>query len=61
MVLDPSRQFGTPIVAAANVPTDTLFDAFIAEGRNCKAVARMFDIDAKHVDAAVCFEQRLRT
>ncbi|MEJ8852640.1 DUF433 domain-containing protein [Variovorax rhizosphaerae] len=60
IALDPSRQFGTPIVADAGVPTDTLYEAFVAEGRDARAVARQFDIAPKHVHAAVRYEERLR-
>lgn len=60
VALDPSRQFGTPIVIGPSIPTDTLFDAFVAEGRDRRAVARQFDIEVKHVDAAVRFEEKLR-
>lgn len=60
IALDPSRQFGTPIVAEVGVPTDTLYEAFLAEGKNSKAVARQYEISAKHVAAAVRFEERLR-
>lgn len=60
VALDPARQFGAPIVVDAGIATDTLFDAFIAEGRDRKAVARQFDVDPRHVDVAVRFEERLR-
>ncbi|MDM0008713.1 DUF433 domain-containing protein [Variovorax sp. J22G73] len=60
VALDPSRQFGTPIVVGPSIPTDTIFDAFIAEGCDRKAVARQFEIEPKHVDIAVRFEERLR-
>ncbi|GAA4331260.1 hypothetical protein GCM10023165_05400 [Variovorax defluvii] len=60
IALDPSRQFGTPIVVDAGVPTDTLYEAYLAEGKDRRAVARQFDIDPKHVAAAVRYEERLR-
>ncbi|MEJ8849215.1 DUF433 domain-containing protein [Variovorax rhizosphaerae] len=60
VVLDPSRQFGSPIVLGTSIATETLFDAFLAEGRDRKTVARMFEIDPKQVDSAVRFEERLR-
>lgn len=59
VVVDPSIQFGAPIVAETGIPTDTLYAAFMAEGRDKKAVARIFDIDIRHVDAAIHFEQKL--
>jgi uncharacterized protein (DUF433 family) len=60
VALDPTRQFGAPIVVGPSIPTATLFDAFIAEGRDRKSVARQFEIETRHVDAAVKFEERLR-
>jgi uncharacterized protein (DUF433 family) len=60
IALDPSRQFGTPIVAEVGVPTDTLYEAFLAEGKDSKAVARQYEVSPKHVAAAVRFEERLR-
>lgn len=57
VVLDPARQFGSPIVIEASVPTDTLYAAFLAENRDSKAVGRIFDIPSRAVEAAVRFEQ----
>ncbi len=56
VMLDPERQFGTPIINGACIPTDTLFASFLAEKRDRNAVARIFDISPKMVDAAVRFE-----
>jgi uncharacterized protein (DUF433 family) len=58
-VLDPEVQFGAPIVAEAGIPTDTLYASFLAEGRDQVAVARIFDVPAKLVAAAVQFEEKL--
>jgi uncharacterized protein (DUF433 family) len=60
IALDPSRQFGTPIVVEAGVPTDALYETYLAEGRDHRFVARQFDIAPKHVIAAVRYEERLR-
>jgi uncharacterized protein (DUF433 family) len=60
VALDPSRRFGAPIIIGTGIPTDTLFDAYVAEGRDRKATARMFEINPRQVDAAVRFEERLR-
>lgn len=59
VVLDPQLQFGAPIVADVAIPTDTLYAAFKAEERDRNVVAKIFDIDPRHVDAAVHFEERL--
>ncbi|MBC7603164.1 MAG: DUF433 domain-containing protein [Ramlibacter sp.] len=60
VLLDPAIQFGTPIVADAGVPTDAIYDAWKAEGRDQARVARIYGLTAKMVGAAVTFEQRLR-
>ncbi|SRR6266851_4127634 len=59
IVLDPAVQFGTPIVEQAGIPTDTLYAAYLAEGRDRVAVARIFDIAPRLVDAAVRYEEKL--
>ena len=59
IVLDPARQFGTPIVATAGIPTDTIYASYQAEGGDKEMVARVFGISAHMVSAAVEFEQRL--
>lgn len=59
VVLDPRMQFGSPVVAQAGIPTDTIHAAFLAEGRDRRAVARIFDITPREVDAAVKFETQL--
>jgi uncharacterized protein (DUF433 family) len=59
IVLDPEIQFGTPILAKAGIPTDTIHDAFRAEGKDRSTVARLYGITPAMVSAAVAFEQRL--
>jgi uncharacterized protein (DUF433 family) len=59
IVLDPTRQFGTPIVASAGIPTDTIYASYQAEGGDKEMVARVFDISAHMVTAAVEFEEKL--
>lgn len=59
VVLDPGIQFGTPIVARVGVPTDVIHASFVAEGRDRKAVARIFGVTPQEVDAAVRFEAKL--
>lgn len=60
ILLDPEVQFGTPIVANAGVPTDAIYDAWKADGRDQVRVARAYGLTPKMVSAAVAFEQRLR-
>jgi uncharacterized protein (DUF433 family) len=59
VVLDPEVQFGTPVVANAGVPTDAIFDAWVAERKDAAFVARVFGLRRTQVLAAVDFEQRL--
>ncbi|OVZ63140.1 hypothetical protein CDO46_12765 [Pigmentiphaga sp. NML030171] len=63
IVLDPSRQFGSPIVEAAGTPTDILHASYMAEGGNeeaIKATAAIYDIQPRLVRSAVRFEESLR-
>lgn len=63
VVLDPTRQFGSPIIEASGVPTDVLFKSFQAEGATDQAMAATagtYDVSLKHAEAAVRFEQNLR-
>jgi uncharacterized protein (DUF433 family) len=59
VVLDPGIQFGTPIVSKAGIPTDTLYASFLAEGKDRRAVSRIYDVSLQEVDAAVRFESKL--
>ena len=59
VVLDPTVQFGTPIVAHAGIPTDTIYASYLAEGRNEAMVARVFDITSQMVADAIEFEEKL--
>ena len=59
VMLDPAVQFGAPVVSRAAVPTDTIHAAYHANGKDRKAVARMFDLNPQEVDAAVRFEAKL--
>lgn len=59
IVLDPTRQFGTPMVTDTGIPTDTIYAAYLAEGGDKAMVARMFDITPRLVSDAVAFEERL--
>lgn len=59
IVLDPQVQFGEPILAESAVPTDTLYQAYLAEGKDRTRVARLYCVTPREVGAAVDFEQRL--
>lgn len=59
IVLDPQIQFGTPTLTDVGIPTDTIHDAWRAEGKDRNRVAKLYDITPAMVSAAVSFEQRL--
>lgn len=59
IVLDPEVQFGEPIIAVAGVPTDSLYAAYKAEGKDRARVAKLYRVTPQAVSAAVVFEQRL--
>lgn len=59
VVLDPTRQFGAPIVKKGAVATSILFDSYQAEGDNASRVARLFEVPEADVKAAVAFERSL--
>jgi uncharacterized protein (DUF433 family) len=58
VVVDPSRCFGKPIVAAVGIATRVLASAYEANGRDILSVADWYEIDPVHVQAAVNFEGR---
>lgn len=63
IVIDPARQFGAPIIEATGTPTYTLYQSYLAEGADAKALAitsRVFDVQAKSVAAAIRFEEQLK-
>ncbi|WP_072789150.1 DUF433 domain-containing protein [Duganella sacchari] len=59
VVLDPGRQFGTPIITDSGIPTDTIYASYLAELRDTAMVARIFNLSPSMVDDAVEFEERL--
>ncbi len=63
IVLDPSRQFGSPIVDEMGVPTEVFYASYLAEGATPQAVkqtARVYEAPVKLVEAAITFEQGLK-
>jgi uncharacterized protein (DUF433 family) len=63
VVLDPSRQFGNPIVDETGTPTEALYASYLAEGATPKAVAqtaRVYEVPQKFVEAAIRFEENLK-
>lgn len=60
VVVDPEVQFGHPVIEQCGVPTAALYAAWLAEGKKRATVARLYEVDARQVDAAVRFEDKLR-
>ena len=59
IVIDPAIVFGKPVLSEFGVRTSTLYDSWLAEGRDKGRTARNFEVSASAVDAAVRFESRL--
>lgn len=57
IVVDPSRAFGSPVVAEEGVPTRVLASAALAED-SIEIVASIFEVDPISVAEAVAFELR---
>ena len=58
VVLDPTRNFGRPIVADNGVPTEVLASAIRATG-SVAEVSRWYEVPEREINDAVEFEQRL--
>jgi uncharacterized protein (DUF433 family) len=58
VVLDPRVCFGQPIVEPVGITTYVLAAFYLANGRNARKVANWYEIEEKHVLAAVEFETR---
>jgi len=59
VVVDPAIGFGKPVIEAAGITTRVLAAAYRANDRDAALVARWYDVEEKHVLAAVEFEDRL--
>ena len=58
ILVDPTRNFGQPVVAREGVPTSVLARSYKAE-QSFNRIARWYDVDVRSVRAAVEFERRL--
>lgn len=59
VVLDPTRNFGRPIVDRRGVPTEVLAKAAAACGGSLAEVSRWYEVPQTEIRDAVEFEQRL--
>lgn len=60
VIVSPVYAFGRPVVSRRNIPTATLFDAWMAEGGDETAVSRWHEVATEDVLQAVDFEMRPR-
>lgn len=60
VVVDPRLQFGHPTIEQSGVPTAALYATWLTEGKKRATVAKLYEVDPRHVDAAVRFEEKLR-
>jgi uncharacterized protein (DUF433 family) len=58
VIIDPHFAIGRPVAKVGHIPTETLAEAFLAEG-NIEAVADWYGTDRDSVTQAVAFEQQL--
>ena len=58
VIVDPTVAFGRPVIAGVNIPTETLRDAFLAEG-GAEEAADEFGTDVDAVLQAIRFEREL--
>ena len=58
IVVDPRRQFGTPIIEGTRLSTEVLFGTNAA-GDSAEWLAHAYGLDLVQVEAAIRFEQRL--
>ena len=63
IVIDPERQFGTPIIEKTGTPTSVIHASYLAEGASPDAravTARVYDVALRDVDIAIRFEEHLQ-
>jgi uncharacterized protein (DUF433 family) len=58
VVVDPAFCFGKPIVEAVGITTHVLASSYFASNGDARAVARWFEVEEAHVNAAVDFETK---
>ncbi len=59
VVLDPTIQFGRPVVAGVSIATAVLAAAYQANDHDADLVADWYNVDPENVRAAVSFESKL--
>ncbi len=59
IVLDPTRNFGKPSLFKEGIPTQIIFNAYLASERSVKSVADWFEIQEKSALQAIRYEESL--
>jgi len=59
VVLDPNRSFGRPIIERTGVPTETIYNLYLAEKKKIKPVCNWMSLSYDEVEAAIKFEEYL--
>lgn len=57
VVIDPRLSFGRPVLTQSAVPTEVIFDRFLA-GDSLEDMALDYNVDNKEIEEALRFEQR---
>lgn len=60
VILSPKIAFGSPAVDEYGIPTEAIYDSYLAENNDAQAVARWFDIPVSRVNDAISFESAIR-
>ncbi|WP_309666374.1 hypothetical protein [Tabrizicola sp.] len=58
VVIDPARLFGTPMIDAFGVSTQTIYREFL-EFQDARYLSKIYEIPIRYINDAVKFEQRL--
>ncbi|MBD3268219.1 DUF433 domain-containing protein [bacterium] len=59
VLIHPDISFGKPVIKNTSLQTKTIYDAYIANGKNSLLIAQLYEITEVDVARAVLFEQNL--
>jgi uncharacterized protein (DUF433 family)/DNA-binding transcriptional MerR regulator len=57
IVIDPKLNFGKPVLESFNIPTDTIYSAYLVE-KSIKTVADWYEVDEDSIMHAIKYEER---
>jgi len=61
IIVHPKVAFGQPALEESGVPSEALYDSYVAEDEDVDSVARWYAVPAKQVKEAVNFQIKLQT